>query len=201
MELGPIDVSRETLDRLEAYQALLLKWNPRINLVAASTLTDSWRRHFVDSAQLYALAPPGIANWCDIGSGAGFPGLVIAAIASERNGPSVTLVESDHRKCAFLHEAARVMDVRVRVHSDRIEALPGQDADVLSARALAPLDVLLEHTEKHRKRNGTALFPKGSTVHKEVEAARRRWRFDATLHSSATDPGATILEIGAFARV
>lgn len=196
------DVSRETFARFEAYAALLEQWNPRINLVSRSTLPQVWGRHFADSAQLWAFRRPSDRTWLDLGSGAGFPGLVVALLARER-APDlrVDLVESDQRKATFLRTVARACDLTVGVHDVRIEALPPQGADVLSARALAPLDVLLGYAEKHRRPAGICLFPKGATMHKEVEATERSWRFDHNTHPSRTDPEAGILEIGAMRRV
>src|SRR5438128_2737225 len=121
-------VSRETLARLDAYAELLRQWAPRINLVAASTLADSWRRHFLDSAQLLPLIPPEARSLIDLGSGAGFPGLVLAIIGV----PGVELVEADARKCAFLREAARIAAAPVRIHNTRIESVPAHAVDVVT---------------------------------------------------------------------
>lgn len=194
-------VSRETSDRLRAFQDILTKWNPRINLVSRVD-GDLWRRHFADSAQLWWLAPENCSHWADLGAGGGFPGLVVAAVAREK-APAcrVTLVESDSRKAVFLSEAARGMGLDVVVQTARAEALPPLQADVLSARALAPLDILLGYAELHRRPGGICLFPKGRGVHKEVEIAGLKWRFDHRLHSSGTDPQAAIVEVGAFSRV
>src|SRR5437660_9171448 len=124
-------VSRETLPRLDAYAELLRRWSPRINLVAASTLDDLWRRHFLDSAQLLPLIPAAARNLVDLGSGAGFPGLVLAILGV----PGVELVEADARKCAFLREAARTAGATVRIHQARIDSLPARAFDVITARA------------------------------------------------------------------
>lgn len=194
------DVSRETMDRLSVLHDLLLKWNSRINLISRRSEQAAWSRHFADSAQLWLLRLPAARSWADLGAGAGFPGLVIAAFAANA-GPDVTLVDSDLRKCVFLREAARHMGLAVTVHQTRIEALPPLQADVLSARAFAPLDRLLGYMEKHRNPQGRGLFPKGQTVHKEVETATRSWRFEHRLHPSLTDPGAAIVEVGAISRV
>jgi len=170
------DVSRETMDRLEAYAALLVKWNPKINLVAKSTIPEVWHRHMADSAQLWALAPKGAKSWMDIGSGAGFPGLVIAAIAAEKAPDlKVSLVESDRRKSVFLQSAAREMGITVEVITKRIEALEPQGVDILSARALSSLSQLLEFTTKHRKPEGVCLFPKGARVDSELTEASSCW--------------------------
>ncbi|MBP7240603.1 MAG: 16S rRNA (guanine(527)-N(7))-methyltransferase RsmG [Amaricoccus sp.] len=200
--LGRWNVSRETADRLAVLHDLVLKWNPRVNLIGRADAANIWQRHIADSAQLWRLVPGEAWHWADMGSGAGFPGLVIAAIAADvRPGLRVTLVESDGRKAVFLSQAARNMGLSVDVRDVRIEALEPLEADVLSARALAPLETLLGHVEKHRRASGIGLFPKGRGVHKEIEAAGARWRFDHRLHSSATDPEAAIVEVGALSRV
>lgn len=195
------DVSRETLDRLRIHQRLLEQWNPRINLVSRSSLADAWDRHFSDSAQLWRLAPADARLWLDLGAGAGFPGLVIAALAAEKApGLHVHLIESDGRKATFLRTVARAAGLDVAISDARIEATPGVGADIVSARALAPLDRLLEHAERHRREAGICLFPKGETVHNEIAEARRTWRFDPRIHPSLTDPRAAIVEIGAMYR-
>ena len=195
------DVSRETVGRIEAHLALLRQWNPRINLVARSTLADAWVRHVVDSAQLWRLRPPATRLWVDFGAGAGFPGLVIAAIAAEASPKlRVRLVESDMRKAAFLRTAARAAGLPVDVIAERAEHLPPQGADVVSARAMMRLDGLLALTEKHCRPGGIGLFPKGATVHKELAEALRHRRFDHVVHSSLTHPQAAIVQIGAINR-
>lgn len=196
------DVSRETIDRLQAYAALLVKWNPKINLVAKSTIPDVWQRHMADSAQLWALAPKGAKTWMDIGSGAGFPGLVIAAIAAEKAPDlAITLVESDRRKSVFLQSAAREMGITVEVITKRIELLEPQNADIISARALSSLTQLLEFAEKHRKPSGVCLFPKGARVDSELTEASSCWHMAYETFPSMTDPDAVILRIGEFKRV
>jgi 16S rRNA (guanine527-N7)-methyltransferase len=196
------DVSRETMARLGSHLALLERWNPRINLVSRSTLADAWSRHFADSAQLWRLRPPDARLWLDLGSGAGFPGLVIAALAAEASpGLHVRLVESDQRKAAFLREAARAAGLSVEVLDARIESLPPQGADVVSARALAPLAGLLPMLEKHRRPGGIGLFPKGGAVHKEIADASGHWRFDHKIYASLIEQKAAIVEIGAIDRV
>ena len=196
-----VDVSRETLERLAVHHRLLVQWNPRINLVSRASLPHAWRRHFADSAQLWRHRPSTATTWLDLGSGAGFPGLVIAALAAEA-APDlhVRLVESDLRKAAFLRAVIHAAALPATVLDTRIESLPSQAADVLSARALAPLDALLGHAEKHRRVAGIGLFPKGETVHNEVAEARRNWRFDPVIHPSLTDSRAAIVEIGALHR-
>src|SRR4051794_556467 len=137
-------VSRETLARLQAYAGLLTNWSGRINLVASSTLADPWRRHFLDSAQLFPLIPSGSQSLIDLGSGAGFPGLVLAVMGVQ----GIELVESDARKCAFLREAARVAGAKATVRNARIEAVTAYPAAVITARGCAPLDRLLQYSQR-----------------------------------------------------
>lgn len=197
-----VNVSRETLERLKSYEALLRKWNPRINLVARSTLPDLWQRHFVDSMQIFDLAPPKVDHWVDLGSGAGFPGLVIAIMALDTGSPSrVTLVESDARKCAFLQTVIRETGAQARVINDRIENIPPLEADVLSARALSDLGALLGYAERHMRPDGLAIFPKGENWQKEVDAAQTAWTFASQLAKSKTEDGPVILTITGVARV
>ncbi|MFC2969984.1 16S rRNA (guanine(527)-N(7))-methyltransferase RsmG [Acidimangrovimonas pyrenivorans] len=195
-------VSRETLARLECYAALLEKWNGAINLVSKSTLAQLWTRHFLDSAQIFDLKPEGARSWADLGSGGGFPGLVIAILAAEA-APElrVTLVESDIRKATFLSTVARETGVQVEVRPERIEALAPLGADAVSARALAPLDDLLGYAARHLAPEGRAIFLKGAAHAQEIEEALAHWRFDVQKHPSKTDPKAVILSIGGLARV
>lgn len=194
-DLG-IDVSRETLDRLHAYVALLEKWNPRINLVARSTLGQVWERHFVDSAQVFGYAPEDAEHWVDLGSGGGFPGLVVATLALEyRPNLRVTLVESDTRKATFLRTVIRELGLNAKVIDKRIEAIEPLGADVLSARALADLSMLLVFSDQHLSEKGTALFPKGATWEKEVLDAQQTWRFSYDRFTSKTEAEAVILRI------
>ena len=189
-------VSRETLARLEAYADLLRRWSRRINLVAASTLDDLWRRHFFDSAQLLPLIPAGTRNLIDLGSGAGFPGLVLAILGL----PEVELVEADARKCAFLREAARIAEVEVRIHQARIDSLPARVFDVVTARACAPLDRLLPLAARFIGAETLCLFAKGKEAAQEVAAATQSWKFDVATHASRTDPRGVILCLSRVAR-
>jgi 16S rRNA (guanine527-N7)-methyltransferase len=182
-------VSRETLARLQAYAALLIQWSARINLVASSTLADPWRRHFLDSAQLYPLVPAGAQNLIDLGSGAGFPGLVLAIMGI--NG--VELVESDVRKCAFLREAARVAGAAVTIRNARIEAVPAHPATVVTARGVASLDRLLSYSQRFIGNETVCLFAKGEQAGHEVAVAQQVWDFDVTSYPSRTDPRGVIL--------
>lgn len=187
-------VSRETLERLQLLEHLVAKWNPAINLVSKPSMADFWERHVVDSLQLFRLAEADSLSWCDLGSGGGFPGLVIASVAKDTGSPThVTLVESDRRKCVFLREAARQMDLQVTVVNERIEDMPPARATVVSARALAPLPKLCEFAFRHMAEIGQCLFPKGSKHLEELEEARRFWTFDLATHQSTTDPSASII--------
>jgi 16S rRNA (guanine527-N7)-methyltransferase len=189
-------VSRETLERLQEFEALVKRWTPAINLISKSSVPAIWDRHIVDSAQLFALCPPGATHWLDLGSGGGFPGLVIAVLAKEAKPElRVTLVESDARKATFLRHAATALSLTVDVRTDRIESLPGLNADVLSARALAPLTDLLPYARHHLAPEGVALFPKGARHAEEAAVARHIWRFDLESKPSLSDPNSAILSI------
>jgi 16S rRNA (guanine527-N7)-methyltransferase len=184
-------VSRETMVRLEAYAALLVAWSSRINLVGRITLDDIWRRHFLDSAQLLPLIPERTRSLVDLGSGAGFPGLVLAILGVE----GVELIEADSRKAAFLREAARIADVNVVIRGCRIEAAPPHEVDVLTARACAPLDRLLSLGARFIGPGTTGLFLKGARAAEELTAARKAWTMSASCHPSRADPGGTILRL------
>ncbi|SOC06538.1 16S rRNA (guanine(527)-N(7))-methyltransferase RsmG [Rhodobacter maris] len=197
-----VNVSRETLDRLSALEALLQKWNPAINLVSAATLTEVWTRHFLDSAQLFDCIAGEVAHWADLGSGGGFPGLVVGVLAREKRPEMhLTLVESDKRKSAFLLNAARELGLKAVVRAERIEKVPPLGADVLSARALAPLPKLLEFAALHLSPGGIALFPKGERWKEEVALAEASWSFTCEPRESLTDPQAVVLKIRGLERV
>jgi 16S rRNA (guanine527-N7)-methyltransferase len=191
-----LDVSRETRERLGVYVALLEKWNPRINLVSPSSLGDVWRRHIVDSAQLFQLLPAGAKVLVDLGSGAGLPGLVLAILGV----PEVHLIESDARKCVFLREAARVTGATVEVHPVRIETAPHIAADVVTARALAPLPKLLDYAESFLSPGSSCYFLKGATVAAEIAEARKSWDMNLTTHRSLSDGAGIILQLESIVR-
>lgn len=195
------NVSRETYERLTAYHDLVLKWSPKINLISKSSIPDLWERHIWDSAQVVDIAPK-TGSWVDIGSGGGFPGIV-AAIFSKESTPErvVTMIESDHRKAAFLRTVVRELRLNAQVLVKRVEAATPQNADILSARALSDLSHLLEFAKRHLNPNGVALFPKGETWEKEVNAASESWSFHCNAHTSRTNPRAAILEIRDIERV
>jgi 16S rRNA (guanine527-N7)-methyltransferase len=196
-----LNVSRETLQRLELFGALLGKWNPKINLVSRSSIIDTWSRHILDSAQVFSAAPRS-KSWADLGSGGGFPGLVVAILGAEKQPAlKVTLIESDQRKSTFLRTVIRETDINCEVCSERIELVDRQEAEIVSARALASLDVLLGYSERHLAYGGTALFHKGVSWKKELDAVRCRWRFDVDVIESQTMPGAAILKFEGISRV
>lgn len=195
------DVSRETMERLEVYADLLRKWNPHINLVSSGTLDSLWIRHFLDSAQLSKIAGDGISHWCDLGSGGGFPGLVLAILGFEKSPDTTfTLVEADQRKAQFLRTVARATEVKADIQVTRIEAMDPAEADVVSARALAPLPKLLSVTEHHLAEDGFALFPKGAKAADEVGKALEFWKFRCETLPSKTDATGVILKISELRR-
>jgi len=186
------NVSRETLARLKAYADLLVDWSSRHNLVARSTLPDLWRRHFWDSAQLAPLIPLEARTMADLGSGAGFPGLVLAAMRPDL---AVTLHEATAKKCAFLSAAAERMGLHVTIENARIEDLPRKPHDVVTARALAPLPLLLSYAWQLRAPNGVCLFLKGQNVGSELTEAHKSWKIEASQVPSQTDPSGAILVV------
>ena len=194
------NVSRETLERLEIYDSLLRKWSLAINLVAASTLPVLWARHFLESAAVFEVAGLKSGVWLDLGSGGGFPGIVVAILAAESApGISVTCIEADLRKCEFMRSVARSTGIKAGIISRRIEDAPRQNADVVSARALAPLGKLMALSERHLLPQGTCVFPKGASWRSEIDSALEHWRFTVEKHDSPTDENAAILKIGDIA--
>lgn len=191
-----LNVSRETYGKLEDLLRLVSKWNKSINLVSSGSLTDGWRRHVLDSAQMILPCDIGTGQWVDIGSGAGFPGLVVAIIAQEiKPGIGVTLVESDRRKATFLSEAARQLGLSVNVVCDRIESLPGLQASVLSARAFAPLNKLLGDARRHLAPDGFCLFMKGQNHQSEIADTRAAWTYSLEVVPSLTERESVILKV------
>lgn len=192
------DVSRETADRLAIYERLLRQWQKSTNLVSPATLDQVWHRHFADSAQLLSIAG-NWESWMDLGSGAGFPALVVAICAANREDRAVHIVESNARKVAFCREVVRETGCSVEIHHSRIESLHGDarlvGADIVSARALAPLNQLFALTEPFFTDQTTGLFPKGRQVENELAQCSADWSFDKTLHPSLTDAGARIVAV------
>jgi 16S rRNA (guanine527-N7)-methyltransferase len=191
-----VPVSRETLARLEAYAALLIRWSARINLVGRNTLVDLWRRHILDSAQLLSLFPTNAESVIDLGSGAGLPGLVLAILGAR----GVELVEADSRKCAFLREAARITEVDVTIRPCRIQTVPPHPVDVVTARACAPLDRLLGLAEPFLGDKSECLFLKGERVEDELTLARKHWTMTTRLCQSRSDPRGVVLRLQQVAR-
>jgi 16S rRNA (guanine527-N7)-methyltransferase len=191
-----IDVSRETLDDLHAFEALAQRWNSAINLVSKASAGHLWDRHILDSAQVFSACPPRAQSWVDLGSGGGFPGIVVAVLAKElRPDLRVTLVESDQRKATFLRQVCQALNLSATVLSKRIETLEPLVADVVSARALAPLASLIGFAEQHLAGNGTAIFPKGARFADEIAEARKVWLFDVDIKPSLSEAEAAILVI------
>jgi 16S rRNA (guanine527-N7)-methyltransferase len=196
LEVAGRIVSRETLQQLREFEALVRRWNPAINLVSKASLPVLWERHIVDSAQLLDYCPAGAKHWVDFGAGGGFPGLVVAILAQEAHADlHFTLVEADSRKAIFLRQAVQAMGLAVTVANERIEMLPKMEADVVSARALASLPELLGLAVLHLRNSGVAIFPKGARHSEELASAQRAWNFDVETHPSRSEPGAAILVI------
>jgi len=190
-------VSRETWERLGRYVELLTRRQQTLNLIAASTLPHIWMRHVADSLQLLPLAP-GARKWLDFGSGAGFPGLVIACALAETAGAEVHLVESTLKKAAFLRDVVEALSLPALVHAQRIEDFTrGNTArfDIVTARAVAPLDRLLSYAFPLLKTGAAGLFPKGQDVAAELTQASKSWSIEADLIPSKTDPQARIVRV------
>lgn len=195
-----VGVSRETMARLTTYAECLARWNKRINLVGAASMADPWRRHMLDSAQLVDHLPIRAGELVDLGSGAGFPGLVVAIISGIRT----HLIEADTRKAAFLREAVRLTGASATVHAVRIEDLEPFPVDVITARALAPLPALLGHAlpilEFCAENAPICLFLKGAKWQEELTAARKEWNMQADSLASVSDPAGRVLVLGDVSR-
>lgn len=198
-----LNVSRETQRRLDDFAELFLKWAAKINLVAPSTKDILWSRHIQDSLQLRNIVSSP-SRWIDLGSGGGFPGVVTAILLAEAGSGWVDLVESNNKKCAFLRMALLQTNARGAVHPLRIEdahkTLPAPD--VISARALADLDRLMEFSYPWSVQNDTMkmLFHKGRDYQTEIDKARGRWAFDLVIHESVVEADSVILEIASLER-
>ena len=186
-----LDVSRETQDRLTAYVALVEKWQRRVNLVSASTLPDIWSRHIWDSAQLAPLVPEGTRRILDVGSGAGFPGLVLAALCDAE----CHLVESDQKKAIFLQTVVRECGIPAVIHTARIESLPSLGAEIVTARALAPMDRLLDLLVDQLSAGTRCLFLKGAQAEQELATLGTRPDLSWELTPSLTNPDAFVVDL------
>lgn len=192
----PGSVSRETRQRLDDFAVLYDKWSPRINLTAPSTQSDFWRRHVGDSAQLLDLAPEA-RHWVDLGSGGGFPGMVIAILLQDVPGGRVELVESNRKKTAFLQAVKAQCAPSTVIHPARIEDVVGRIPvpEIVTARALAPLPKLLDLTAPWLQSGARALFHKGRGYASEIEDSHAKWAFDLVRHESRIDAESVILDI------
>ena len=195
-------VSRETMDNLAAFEELFRKWSQAINLASPSTLDQLWDRHIIDSAQLFDLAPTA-QSWLDLGSGGGFPGVVLAILLKERTNGHIDLVESNGKKAAFLRTAIGQIGAPGVVHAVRIEAMEGRIAtpEVITARALASLAELFVLAEPWLTAGATALFQKGREYRREIAETRDDWTFDLVEHQSVVDKDSVILQISNLCRV
>jgi 16S rRNA (guanine527-N7)-methyltransferase len=192
-------VSRETLARLKAYVGHLQDWNSRHNLVSARSLEEVWRRHVWDSAQLFPLIPPEANTLADLGSGAGFPGLVLAELLRGRT--QVTLFEATAKKCEFLREVADRLVLPVDIRNRRMEETTREPFDVVTARACAPLDRLLAYAQHFVGPNSVCLFLKGQNVEAELTQAHKSWKMKVISTPSLTDPSGVVLQVRELAHV
>jgi 16S rRNA (guanine527-N7)-methyltransferase len=200
--LALVNVSRETISRLDRYVEVLLRWQEHTNLIARSTIPEIWTRHIADSLQLLLLAPQAKV-WVDLGSGAGFPGLVLACALAETPGATVHLVESKAKKCTFLREAADAAGAPAVIHCQRIEDFAGsfrENSDVVTARALKPLPELLTLAYPLLKSGARGLFLKGQDVAVELTQASKYWNIQHTLVPSRTDSRSRIVAIEGLAK-
>ncbi len=186
-----LGVTPETSERLAAYVAVLGAWQPRLKLIGPGTVDEIWSRHILDCGQIARYVPPTCRRLVDLGSGAGLPGMILAIMGVA----GVEMVERDESKTAFLHAAANVCDVDVTIHRMRIEDLPREPADVVTARALAPLDALLPVTAPFLGEGSVAIFPKGRSVDEELKSAARHWHMWFSRHASLSDAQSSVLVI------
>lgn len=190
------NVSRETFELLKAYETSLVEWQKKFNLVSNSSLADSWNRHFEDSAQLFQYIPDNARILLDFGSGAGFPGMVLAIMAKEKT-PYLKfkLIESIGKKTLYLKEVAKITGSNVEIINERIEKLPPQKADVITSRAMASLSELLNYTKRFMKPETICIFPKGQKYSEEIAEAKKHWDFDCEIYDSKTSAEGKILII------
>ena len=192
--LPGLNVSRETFLRLKEYEKLLFKWNAKINLVSRSTLDNFWNRHVLDSAQFLSSVSEKAGKWVDLGSGGGLPGLVVAILSDEIEPVNkLFLVEADVRKAVFLKTVCRELGLKVEVYNNRIEELPPMSANIVSARALAPLKTLCLYAKNHLEKDGVAVFAKGENWKVELVEAQKKWIFNYEAVKSTLHEGSVVL--------
>jgi len=184
-------VSHETLEKLERYAALLTEWNAKFNLVADSTLPQIWRRHFLDSAQLMNFVPKGARTFADLGSGAGFPGIVLGILGAQK----IYLIESTGKKAEFLRTVVSALDINAEILKTRIEDLKNFSVDIVTARALKPLPELLALAKPLMRKTSMAILLKGQHVDVELTESTKYWRFDCETFPSLSDSSGRILAI------
>jgi 16S rRNA (guanine527-N7)-methyltransferase len=190
------NVSRETMEGLERYRLLLIKWAKQINLVGPSTLVNFWERHILDCAQILNVSGPEIHTVADFGSGAGLPGLVLATLLADKASDyQVTLVEVSGKRCGFLREAARALDVKVTIVQEKIELVQAFPVDLVTARAFAPLDKLLDYAHAWAEQGARVVFLKGEEVQREIDGASTNWAFQSRINTSVTDSRGCVVEI------
>lgn len=201
LKIADLEVSRETSARLEAFIEAVQAWNRQLNIVSQRSLADIWSRHIEDSAQLWHHRPSSTQRWIDMGSGGGFPGLVVAILAAElAPHMAVTLIEADQRKAAFLRHCAAILTLDITLWPGRIEAYRGPPGHCISARALADLNRLLELAIPIATTDTVFLFPKGRSGLSELTFARRHWSIDVEVIDSRTDPDSVLLKISGVGR-
>lgn len=187
-------VSRETIHRLTTYREMLISWNEKFNLVAASTLPHIWSRHFLDSAQLIEFIPEASLTLADMGAGAGFPGLVLAIMAQDRGWPlHVHAIEGTGKKADFLQAVVGELKLNATVHRERVEAMRDLKADIITARALKALPELLKYANYLIHKDSICLFLKGKNVTEELTEARKSWTFKDEIHTSRSDDSGSVL--------
>lgn len=188
-------VSRETMELLKAYEASLHEWQKKFNLVSNSSLENAWNRHFMDSIQLFKYIPKSAKTLCDFGSGAGFPGMVLAIMAVEKTPYlKVCLIESIRKKTLYLNEVAKIAGVSVEIINERIENLSPRRFDVITSRAMASLKDLLNYTQKFFGKETVCLFPKGKSYAEEISEAKKYWKFNCKIvPSEQSDEGVILI--------
>ena len=191
-----LNVSRETIDSLCEYESMLSKWNSKINLISKNTFTDIWNRHFLDSGQIIKHVDASRKRWVDVGSGAGFPGLVVALLLRERKiDCELILVEKSTKKVFFLNEVIRKLDLKVKVINDDIGTIDPLRADILTARAFSELNNLIQIAHVHRKASGICLFLKGENYRFELDKTLNYWFFDYDVFDSLSNPSGKIIRV------